>query len=391
MIWSQALILLISLPVIATIHEAGHATLARAAGYRVASFGIGHGRPIFRHRGRAGVTFYMGPRLWMGGACLAIPLSPSPPRRWLYHAGGLIAQALLALALLPLAARWPALEIAARFNALVMCSNLVPWKVGPYTSDGWHLALEAAAAGSAGHLFAFRSKVRRLMRFELEVGSMMGVAWCELMLAWMDLLVGRTEGVAPRLDQDAVVVEPYLDAVQAFLLAELHRQEGRPLGGLAVCRELRGLRGAELSDAAADLLSIAEARAYLALDEPGLANQAIARVAGVSGVVGREALSVLLSTALARGRADEIEVAGRRLEEKIQGLFLDPAEAARALWSAGERLIALERREAGERLRRRAGRAAARMIASAQVSDRVSLVHRIGGAAGVKVRGAARR
>jgi hypothetical protein len=380
---TELLIWLVSVPLIATVHEAGHAALARSAGYRVTSFGVGQGPPLVAHQAHSGVTFYLGRYLWTGGACVAIPGGLDPGRRWLYHAGGLLAQAALAAVLWPLATIWPILEVVEGFNLLVAVTNLVPWRLGAFVSDGWQL-LAQASPGRARPLYTARARVERLARYEGQVGSRLGTAWCELMLAWMDLLVGKVEGIAERLDQEVAVLDPYLEAVQVYLRAELRRLQGSPLGALGAVRELRAVRGAELPDAAGDLLSLAEARALVALGEPGLARQVLARVAGVGGAAGREAAAVLLEAALVGGDLDEIALAARRLPDALEGAALDPVEVTRALWAAGHRLEEGGRLELAASLRRRATRAASRLLALAPVGDRGPLVRRLGAAAGVR-------
>ena len=74
------------------IHELGHALLAPEGGYRVTSFGVGAGRPLFRTRLSGGVVFFVAPMVLVGGSCTAIPVGPAGPRRAWFHGGGLIAQ-----------------------------------------------------------------------------------------------------------------------------------------------------------------------------------------------------------------------------------------------------------------------------------------------------------
>jgi len=149
-------------------------------------------------------------------------------------------------------------------------------------------------------------------------------------------------------------------------------------------RELRSAYGAELPDEAADLVTIAEARLYLALEEPRRAEQLLAQVAGVGGLVGQDACAVRLQAALMRGTADEVELAARRLALRLSGRFLDAPQAVLALWDAGARLEEDGRLQAAEHLRRRARRKSAALVAVASTSDRLCLVHRLGEPAGVR-------
>ena len=80
-------------PFVVTVHEAGHAGFARIGGYRTSSFQLGMGRPFWRSELRGGAVLCVGPWLWLGGACTAVPTAAPSRRRIWFHAGGLIAQA----------------------------------------------------------------------------------------------------------------------------------------------------------------------------------------------------------------------------------------------------------------------------------------------------------
>jgi hypothetical protein len=131
-------------------------------------------------------------------------------------------------------------------------------------------------------------------------------------------------------------------------------------------------------------VTIAEARLYLALDEPRRAEELLAQVAGVGGLVGQDALAVRLQATLKRGTVDQVEQAARRLAVRLSGRFLDAPQAVLAIWAAAERLEDDGRLQAAELLRRRARRKSAALVAVASTSDRLCLVHRLGEPAGVR-------
>jgi hypothetical protein len=378
------LVLLAAAPVITTVHEAGHALLAGPAGYRLTSFGVGHGRPLFAHRTRRGVVLYLGRRIWLGGVCVAIPVKVVPHRQRLYLAGGLLAQMLLAVVLGFASQTWELLEVAAHFNLLVLAFNAVPWKFGGHSSDGWGLLAASIGAGRTGELIGQRERLQRIAAFEQNVGSAVGAAWCALMDGWIDVVTGQPSRAVSAIEAGVPRLEPDLESLHAYVGAERHRQEGAPLAGLRLIQSLRSAYGADLPDEAGDLVTIAEARLYLALEEPRRAEQLLAQVAGVSGLVGQDALSVRLEALLMRGTADQVESAARRLATRLPGRFLDAPQAVLALWEAAERLEEDGRVQAAEHLRRRARRKAASLVAIASTPDRLCLVHRLGEPAGVR-------
>ncbi len=377
-------VLLAAVPAITTVHEAGHALLARPAGYRLTSFGVGHGRPLLSHRTRTGVVLYLGRRLWMGGACVAIPVKVVPQRQRLYLAGGLLAQGLLAVVLGLASEAWPALRVAHHFNLLVLAFNATPWRLGGHASDGWTLLASSVGSGRTGELIGQREWLQRIARFEQGVGSQVGASWCRLMEAWIDVVTGQTSQAVEAIDAGVPRLEADLESLHAYVGAERHRLEGAPLAGLRLVRDLRAAYGTDLPDEAADLVTIAEARLYLALDEPGRAEQLLAQVAGVGGLVGQDALAVRLQAALMRGTADQVELAARRLALRLSGRFLDAPQAVLALWEAAQLLDGDGRLQAAELLRRRARRKSAALVAVASTADRLCLVHRLGEPAGVR-------
>ena len=114
-------------PLVVILHELGHVLFARVGGYRVTAFAIGLGRPIWRVRLGRGPVIVFNQWLLAGGACTAIPTRPPGPRRAWYHAGGLLAQAGLAVGLFASPSMWWA-HRAANFNGLVAATNALPWR-----------------------------------------------------------------------------------------------------------------------------------------------------------------------------------------------------------------------------------------------------------------------
>lgn len=384
---TSLLALLLAVPVVGTLHELGHALMARPAGFQITSFGLGRGRPLLRHQGRGGVVYYLSPWLLSGGVCVAIPLGHGTGKRAaLYHGAGLLAQAALAV-LLSAVQKGPWLDGLASFNLTVLVWNLLPWRWGGLASDGWWLAMSLVSGMGPGRspLFAQRPALKRLLRFEEEVKSPLGTWYARMVLAWTGLLLGRERDPFFSEDHAAWAVAPELDALHHYVVAEAHRLEGRPLAALREIRSLYSAYGPDLPSDSRDLLAISEARTWLALGEPRGARSVLAQVAGVGGLVGQDAASVLVEAALLDGRPDDLEVATRRLEGAVRGAFLDPPGAVRTLWEAGVALGAAGRREAAARAEKAAQRAAAALLASAAPEDRSPLILRIGAAAGLRL------
>ena len=381
----HVLIWLLSVPVIALLHEAGHALAAGPAGFRVTSFGIGHGKPLLRWRTSGGTIIYVGRWLFTGGLCVAIPVDPVPSRRWLYHSGGLLVQAALAPLLWWGAQHIPVLEYVHAFNLVVIAWNLLPLRAGGYATDGWQMLAGAAVGGPASQFFTHRKQVERVLHFEQQVGSPLGVAWCRLVLRWMDVVLGLDDDDWEP-DDVLLLAEPQFEALHAYVKAERHRLEGRSLAGLAVIHQLRRAYGAQLPSSAADMLSISEARCYLAQEEPRLARDALARVAGVGGVIGHSAAAVSLEAALSDGDPDVVIAAARRVSERLAGSFLDAPSVARALHEAAETMQEAGRLDAAEALYGRARFAARQVIGAATARDRIPVARRMGEVAGVEIR-----
>ena len=382
---SQLLIWLLSVPLIALLHEAGHALAARPAGYRVTSFGVGHGKPLLRMRTSSGTIIYLGRWLVTGGLCVAIPVDPVPSRRWLYHSGGLLMQAALVPFLWWGAQRVPVLEYVHSFNLLVIVWNLLPLRIGGYATDGWQVLAGAAMSSRTSQFFTHRKQVERVRDFEQQVGSPLGVAWCRLVLAWMDVVLGfEDDGWEP--DDVLLLAEPQLEALHTYVKAERHRVEGRSLAALRIIGELRRAYGSSLPSSASDMLSISEARCYLALEEPRMGRDALARVAGVGGIIGQAAAAVSLEAALVDADPESVLAAARRVSALLSGPFLDAPAVARSLHEAAGMMQECGQLDAAEALYARARFAARYVIGAASARDRIPVARRMGEVAGVEIR-----
>jgi len=361
-------------PLVITVHEAGHAAVAKLAGFRVTSFGVGYGRPILRHRGANGVVFYVGRWFWAGGSCVAVPRRlGADPREALYHAGGVLAQAALAGALALLPPTWW-VEPVARFNLLVLAWNMVPWQLWGTQSDGWRF-VRALSRGRllSAPMFASRSALARLLRFEETVGSPVGVWYCRLLLAWSDLLVGRQPEAFLAAESDPIsVTDPAFDALQQHVLASGLIAAGQPEAALRALAGVRSAHGASLPMASRDLLALTESRAHLSRGALADARSALSRLAGVSGPLGEEARVISLEIALAEG--DDAATGAAAARVAVRGV-LDPPSAAAALWRAGAVL-------GDDTLRQRAQAEAARLMMVAEPDDEPPLARRLGGAVG---------
>ena len=148
-------------PGIVVLHEVGHATFARAGGFRVTSFGIGLGRPLWSGYVRDGLVVHIDRWVFAGGACTAIPVGPPGAHRAWFHAGGLLFQLLLAALFVGLPSSWW-LDRIASFNVLVAVTNAVPWRTRAAASDGWYV-LEALTGGRRrGHALGQRAALERI-------------------------------------------------------------------------------------------------------------------------------------------------------------------------------------------------------------------------------------
>jgi hypothetical protein len=365
--------------VVALVHEAGHALTARPAGYRVTSFGVGMGAPLFRHRGRHGVVFTVNRWLFAGGACVAVPLGLTQDlRAVLFHAGGGLAQLLLG-ALLALLPEWWWVAPVQSFNLLVLGWNLLPWHFGGMASDGWWIlkALRPRAQGP-GLLFARRRPLHRIRAFEQRAGSPFGIWYADLMLAWMDLQVGCLDraDVFFSEDHDETAMDPSLDALFQALKADWHRRHDRPLAALTGVARLRSAQ-LPLGGEADGLLTLVEARALLDLEETAQARQALGRLAGATRVLAADAALVRLETALLDQEISEVASAVDQLLDPSHPAPLWPAEAVHALRHASVLLGEAGHPAVSRRLEHAAKHRAAVALAAATVDDRQALERRL--------------
>jgi len=365
-------------PVLVLWHEVGHLLLARAGGLRATSFGIGAGKPLWHTRLPGGFVLWVGRWVLLGGSCTAVPVTPAGPRRAWFHAGGLIAQVVLAVVLLALPHSWW-LHRVAQFNVLVFLTNALPWRLGASTSDGmrlWRLFVARRAEAPSGF---DREPLERLIRREAAIGSDLGEAWARLALAWADVRADRTAAAGPFLAQDAPALarSPWADALHQYVRAEWHRREGRPLAALSVARNARAVYRDEAGEDALSLLTLAEAQALVALDEGRAAQRVLGRLAGTSGRVGRQATAVHLAAALG-GPIDEVALAATRLARRWAGPWLDAAEAAEILRDAADTLLGAGRLEAARPVLEAAKRLTARVLRAAAPEERAGLAARLG-------------
>jgi|GEM_PF-3396813 len=373
--------LIAALPVVAMVHELGHAVTARWAGYRVSSIGFGHANgmwsPLLCTR-RGGVSLFLGLHWWAGARCVAIPRDPIPHRLWVHRSGGLFAQALLGVPLFFLASVVEGAELAYWFNAAVLLFNLVPWRFRSAASDGWHLLAPRIAPRRIGFGLAEEPILHRIRRHEHEVGSRLGTAWSDLALARIGVVLGRNDPHDLLFDSEWQPEDSYLEAFRAYVLACLHRAKERPLAALQVCQKTRQQLGGDVPALMSDLLCVAEARAYVDLEEAGRAQQCLAQVAGVGGLVGQESAVVRLEIAILVGNADQVETSSRRLLGRIHAPFLDAPNALRSLQCAIAVMEADGRHQAVESNRSQIKVAANRLIAAVPVGDRSTLAVSLG-------------
>ncbi|MFT4625299.1 MAG: hypothetical protein ACI8PZ_003967 [Myxococcota bacterium] len=341
------------------LHELGHALSARPGGYRVTSFGIGLGPPLWSMPLRDGVVVHVDRWILAGGACTAIPAGPPTSRRAWFHAGGLIAQGLLACALLLAPAHWLIDRISA-FNLLVAVTNALPWRFGGQASDGWYL-LDAFRGGRrSGNVLQQVSALERMADREGAIGSHLGRAYSEVCLAWAEVLAGRPDRAASLFIEDppSTALEPWVDALYRYVRAEWLRSTGHLDEAIACAR------GAGAGHVAGRAITrLAEARALVDAGHTAEAHRVLAHVGGAGGAIGQQAAAVLLHASLGESAEDVEHAAWRVL--RSDGAWLDPVDAAVALRLAGDALESAGRLDAAGGARVGAAELARATLASA--------------------------
>lgn len=374
-------------PLVVLLHELGHAGLARAGGYRLTSFGIGLGKPLWRTRLKGGVVLHVDRWVFAGGACVAIPIGPPTARRAWFHAGGLLAQLVLGLVLLLLPDQWFWIRVA-QFNLLVALTNAIPWRFAGFASDGWHL-VDALSNGSrsGSEVLPQRRYLARLAAREHAAGSPLGALYAELCIAWIDLIAGRPEATAVlfRSDPDESALDPWVDMLYHYVHAEWHRLEGRPLAALRIARVTRYALEGDVAPEGDALMALAEARALVDLDACAQAQRVLARLAGIGGPIGRQGAATHLAASLADD-TDAVEYATWRVTRSVEASWLDPADTVCILWEVADRLVVSHRVRAARGARDAARHLARRTLAVAAPEDRPPLLRRLGEPAAISRR-----
>ena len=381
-VWLDLLALLFYGPAVVLLHELGHAALARRGGFRLTDFAIGVGKPLWRLELSGGAVVHIDRWVLIGGGCTAIPVSPASARRIWFHAGGLIAQCLLMVALLPLHEVRLVQHILV-FNGLVLAHNALPWRVGRFASDGWYILDALAGTGRGSDVLQQRAAIAAMEARAVQVGTPLGTAYARICMAWADVIAGCPERAARLFQEDppAATLDPWVDALYHHVHAEWDRVQGRPLGALRTVRE--ATVSVELSDIgdAQGLLALAEARALVDLDAPAQALRVLSRTAGIGGAIGWQAAVTLLWASL-DSEPDDVELAAWRVIQRAHLTALDPADGAMALWDASEVLEDSGRHGVARAARQAGIDLADRVLTRAPSWARPSLRRRMGAVAG---------
>jgi len=323
------------LAVVALVHELGHALLARPAGFRLTSLGLGAGAPLLRLPLGGGRVFVLHRWFFLGGACVAIPASLEGGRRaaW-FHGGGVLAQLAFAPLLRLLPAAWDLGDLE-QINAMMLLGNLLPWQMGGQVSDGWRLwaALRPGGRG-AGALIDRRAALLQLRRFEAARGSPDGEAWARLLIGW----IGAQRGVITEVDAALAPplrpgAPPVLRALRAALALDAARRGASPgPSAPALWAEAEASLAGDPDPAARALVCGAAAR--LAIQEGALARAERWIEAGGEGHDGGGLLRLAaLELAQADGRPSA--QAAEACLDSLRGDPLDPAGVLAALTAAG--------------------------------------------------------
>lgn len=333
--------LLLALPVVGLVHELGHAATARIAGYRVSSLGFGHAykiwSPLFRTQLKH-CRFYVGLHFWAGGRCVTVPKAPRLGWLWAHFLGGVFAQALLAIPLMWLSADHEGAYVVAQFNFLVMGFNLLPWKFRGGHSDGWNAVASLVSNSKGGFSLVSSNLLQQVWDHEVSVGAHLGEEWCRITWARLAVAAGEGHGEADFLTSKEAMKDLEMEGLRICIAANWHCMEGRPLAALAACQSARTLWGPEFSDFSSDLIYLAEARAFLSMNEAGRARTCLSMVAGSADVVAQEAVVVGLQIAISEGQPDRVERMARRLISRLNRSFLDPEHVSMTLVLSAELL-----------------------------------------------------
>ncbi len=364
--------LLLIVPALLSARAAGQALVAWLVGYRVTSFGVGTGRIWYRRPIGRSTMLYLSPWLLTGARCGIAPVDRLDPgrRAAAITGGGLLAMLSLFGGLVLLGA-----DTAGLVALLVLALCTLPWRLGGVASDGWllmtSLGIDRIGAWPGA---ARRAMMERFSAIEAGVGSPLGSAYGRLVLAWMDLQLGRSPSLplAPPAD-------PRLQPLHEYVIANWHLVARRPLAALRTIRDAwereEGRHNSLLHNNLlhSGLLHIAEARTWLRLDEPAAAHRALSALVGVRGVLAREATVLRLELALAWGSVREINALAQRVGEIVGAGVLEPVNAVGVLRRAAEVLHEAGRQASSLSVQGSAARLTRALLASAAPVDRLDL------------------
>jgi WD40 repeat protein len=371
-------------------HEVGHAVVGRCVGFVVPSFGLGLGRPFLVWRLR-GTIFYLGRTRPLQGITFTMHFG-RPPARWrkaAMLAGGVSANALLALAAWPMFTLLPAADtvwwtvLAINGSAAVL--NLVPfsqllgpfrvhtdggqilqalrgrvtvtpppelvektmtlrglWRdIGDYANLYYHLMAAAAAWDDLGAVEAAEELCR-------EAEALPPTGW-PVLRAWGALVRGAVAGRAGRFAESAALLDEaeagYRELGQevgqllaAWTRADLLRDQGDPAGALRALDALptqplpAGVRGAVAAGVLASRLYARAALDDLAGAEALRAEYEAAPPKGVSAARDVRVYRALARLYVRREDWSAAEAAYRKALQavgKLHALFHNPPEQAR--------------------------------------------------------------